>query len=241
MSLETAENRQRSAHQIVFVPGSYSPGSVWDLLAEELRKRGFGVTVAELPSNSGSASDGLHADGCYAEALLNDLNESTVIVGHSYGGMVLSEVAGHPNVTHAVYIAAFVPVVGVSMRDLVGGEFPAWVVPDPTNTFYSVNPAEAVHIMVGNAGSAELDKSFAGNLVPQSQAAGSEPSTTKGWGSTPVSYLITTDDRAMPTFAQEAMAASLGASVSTVATPHFPGLSERNVVSDLIEASAAKP
>jgi pimeloyl-ACP methyl ester carboxylesterase len=107
-------------------------GWVWDDLTQQLEKVGHRVTVVDQLPSAGTdpaALGDLTADANHVRAVLDSLDEPVVLVGHSYGGMVITELADHPKVRHSVYLAAFWPQRGQSLLDLIGdGPSPPWIV-----------------------------------------------------------------------------------------------------------------
>src|SRR5215831_5834229 len=128
----------------VLVHGAFVGGSFWRETGALLEQEGHRVDVVEqLPSagpDPASLGD-LQADVDVVRRAVEALGQPVVLVGHSYGGMVLTELADHPAVTHAVYLAAFWPQRGQSVMDLLGGgPFPEWLVlHDDEGTLEMVN------------------------------------------------------------------------------------------------------
>jgi pimeloyl-ACP methyl ester carboxylesterase len=119
----------------VLVHGAFVGGWTWSETAEVLRKGGHRVDVIEqLPSGGSDTAHlgDLKADVDCVRQAVEDVGEPVVLVGHSYGGMVLTELADHPAVAHSVYLAAFWPQRGQSVMDLLGdGPPPDFLVPRP--------------------------------------------------------------------------------------------------------------
>ena len=229
----------KEANHILLVHGAWHGGWSWVDTPQRLRDLGFRVTVVDqLPSTAGDPTAGLRSDATYLRNILDSAGEPTVLVGHSYGGMVLSEVAGHPNVVHAIYIAGFAPVAGASLMDMAQHILPPFVVLDEASQFTSVLPEHAARVMASNAPSDSASAAHVARMVPQSALSAIELSATVGWGSVPVTYLLTERDEAVPTSGQELMAAGLGVIPVRVDSPHFPMYSDLDVVINLIERAA---
>ena len=115
----------------LLVHGAFCGGWVWDDVAERLEKAGCRVrVVAQLPSagaDSGSLGD-LTADANCVRQVLDTIDEPVVLVGHSYGGMVITELADHPKVRHSVYLTALWPQRGQSALNLFGDALPNSIV-----------------------------------------------------------------------------------------------------------------
>ncbi len=117
----------------VLVHGAWGGGWVWDDLAGRLEKAGHPVTVVDQLPSAGtdpSVLGDLIADAAYVAEVLDKCDEPVVLVGHSYGGMVITELARHPKVRHSVYLAAFLPQRGQSLQSMFGeAPLPTWIVP----------------------------------------------------------------------------------------------------------------
>jgi pimeloyl-ACP methyl ester carboxylesterase len=197
----------------LLVHGAWSGGWVWDDLAQRLEKAGHRVTVVDQLPSAGTdpASLGdLTADANYVRHLLDTLDEPVVLVGHSYGGMVITELADHPKVRHSVYVAAFWPQRGQSLLDLLGeGPMPNWIVPRDDGALEITDDFEIAR----DALCADLDRDrtreMFSHVVLQSGAAFGTPSTAPDRRH-PTTYMITEQesDNCIPVAAQEAMSAN---------------------------------
>jgi len=197
----------------VLVHGAWCGGWVWDELAQRLEKAGHRVTVVDqLPSaRTGTESLGdLAADVDCVRKVLDALDEPVVLVGHSYGGMVITELADHPKVRHSVYVAAFWPQRGQSLLDLLGdGPAPNWIVARDDGAVQITDDLE----LARDALCADLDRDRAREMfsrfVPQSAAALGVPSTAPDRNH-PTTYVIAAQesDSSIPVAAQEMMSAN---------------------------------
>ncbi|MFI5613254.1 alpha/beta fold hydrolase [Amycolatopsis sp. NPDC051903] len=117
----------------LLVPAAWCDGSVWRHVAAELRLAGHDAAVVDrLPSvgdEPGALGD-LYADAGHLRSILDSATEDVVLVGHSYGGMVITEVADHPRIRHSVYLTAFWPKVGETLLDLQSPHPREWLVAD---------------------------------------------------------------------------------------------------------------
>ncbi|CAN7382350.1 alpha/beta hydrolase [Microbacterium foliorum] len=233
----TTENPTRNA---LLVHGAWHGGWSWGEVADALRERGVSVTIVDqLPSTTGDPALGLAADARFVRDILDRATDPVTLVGHSYGGMVLSELAGHPNVASAVYVAAFLPPAGASVLDLVGGVLPDWIEVDEAGHFCAVAASDAARVMADGYDDPTQVAAHTGRLVAQSVLAFAQPSSTPGWGDTPVSYLLAEQDAAIPPFAQEAMTAAAGVDPIRLDSGHIPMQSQPTAVVDLIVAAGA--
>jgi len=191
----------------LLVHGALSGGWVWDDLTERLEKAGHRVAVVDQLPSAGTdpASLGdLHADASHVRAILDSLDESVVLVGHSYGGMVITELADHPKVRHSVYLTAFWPRRGQSVLDLLGGA-PPWAVLRDDGAVQITDDFELARDSLCADLNRERAREVLGRLVPHSAAALGTPSTAPNRGH-PTTYMVATQDNAIPLVAQEAMA-----------------------------------
>jgi pimeloyl-ACP methyl ester carboxylesterase len=210
---------------VVLVHGAWHGSWCWDEVVPLLTGRGLQVRAVDLPS-SGPDVDALGTladDVATVRAALDEVGGPTVLVGHSYGGLPVTEAAaGRDDVAHLVYVCAFVLDVGVSLMDAAGGE-PVpwwrispdgrWMTPDgPESVFYSdCDPATAA--------------AAAARLTPQSMSSCTTPLQAVGWASTPSTYVVADRDTALPAAVQEAMAAGRTRDVRHVDSAHSPFLS----------------
>lgn len=232
---------QAGSLQVVLVHGAWHGGWSWGEVPSLLEARGFDVTVIDrLPSSRPGVPQGLAADADALREVVATATKPVVLVAHSYGGMVISELAGDPRIAAAVYVAAFLPGNGGKVFDLLSGELPPWFLVDSESGFCSVAPEFAGHLMASNAPSDAAREEHVRRMGPHALTAFVDPSSTSGWGDVPVSYLVAGRDEIIPPEAQVAMAEAAGATMSRIDTPHFPTLSESAAVVDLIAATAER-
>ena len=196
----------------VLVHGAFVGGSFWRETGALLEQEGHRVDVVEqLPSagpDPASLGD-LQADVDVVRRAVEALGQPVVLVGHSYGGMVLTELADHPAVTHAVYLAAFWPQRGQSVMDLLGGgPFPEWLVlHDDEGTLEMVNDLEVRRQVECGDVDAERAAEYLRRMVPQSVSSFAASSTAPDRRH-PTTYIICEQDQAVPPAAQEQWAAA---------------------------------
>ncbi|MGY1632923.1 alpha/beta fold hydrolase [Geodermatophilus sp. SYSU D01186] len=194
----------------VLVHGSWCGGWVWDDLVTHLEKDGHRVTVVtQLPSSGTDPATlgDLRADAEHLRGVVRGAGEPVVLVGHSYGGMVVAELADDPGVAQTVYLAALRPRRGQSVLDLLGGgPLPPWVVPRDDGTLAVTRDVDTVRTHVCAELPLEEVARFVERLGLQSAAALASPSTAPD-PAHPVSYVVCTLDAVLPADAQEAMAA----------------------------------
>jgi pimeloyl-ACP methyl ester carboxylesterase len=193
----------------VLVHGGFIGGWYWAETAALLEKGSHDVQVVEQMPSAGRdpASLGdLSADAACVRQRVESVGESVVLVGHSYGGMVITELADHPAVAHTVYLSAFWPRRGMSLSDLLGDRpLPNWIVPHDNGT------ATVTHDLgvAREALCADLDPDRAAEelrrLQPQSLSSFGSPSSAPD-RKHPTTYIICEQDNAIPVDAQEQMA-----------------------------------
>ncbi len=224
---------------MLLVHGAFCRGWVWDETAHALRTSGHRVEALDLPSSGPSAVDlgDLRSDVEAVTAVLDGMDESVVLVGHSGGGMVLTELADHPRVSHNVYVAALWPQEGQSVADLLGGEFPDWMTAREDGAVQVASAADVVH----EALCLDVDRDrFVADVYPRyvltSLSSLGAPSTAPD-PLHPSSYIICEQDRAVPPEAQEAMATSAD-HVHRLPSSHSAPLSMPQRLADAIAEAA---
>lgn len=228
-----------TAPHIVLVHGAWSGGWTWKPVTDALRERGFEVTVVrQLPSGTGDPQLGLRADAEVLRETINALDGTVVLVGHSYGGMVITQLAGDPRVAAAVYATAFLPKRGSNFIETAGGKLAPWIEIDESAGVSRIAEAAAAKVVAPGMTPEEAAPIVA-KLVPQSLASFNEASEGAGWGPTPVTYLICTEDRVIPEAAQRAMAANEpNARLVEIACDHYPAVSATDTTVEAIVAAA---
>jgi pimeloyl-ACP methyl ester carboxylesterase len=219
---------------IVLVHGAFADGSGWQGVYDHLTADGYRVAVVQNPTLS------LAGDVVATRQVLDGLGAPAVLVGHSYGGVVITEAGNHPNVAALAYIAAYVPDQGESVGTLIG-EAPA--------------DAPAPPILPPQDGLLFLDRdkfaaAFAAD-VPEKQAAFMADSqvglgvdavsgvvSEAAWRTKPSWYLVTTNDRMIPPAQQRAMSERAKATVTETPANHAVYVSQPAVVAAVITQAA---
>src|SRR4051812_34914551 len=229
---------------IVLVHGGWADSSGWNDEVTALTKRGYPVIAPANPLR------GLASDADYIRSVLKTIKGPIVLVGHSYGGAVITNAAvGVPNVKALVYIAAFAPDQGESLQQLVTKNPGTMITPDALDARPYPLPGGGEGADLYIKASAFHD-AFAGDLPvgetqlmqaeqrPFSVAAFTEPSGTPAWKTIPSWYLVSTNDHAIPPATQWFMANRAGAVTAHVAASHVPMMSHPDVTTRLIERAA---
>ena len=223
------------AKDVVLVHGGFVDGSGWQQVYDLLRADGFQVTVVQNPTES------LDGDIAATRQVLDTLIGPVVLVGHSYGGVVVSEAGNHPSVAALVYIAAFAPDKGESVNSLIANPPPGAPVPP-------IVPAADGHLLLDRGkfhGSfaadlpVELAEFMADSQVPWGVDALGGAVAEPAWRIKPSWYLVATDDQMIPPPAQRAMAERAGSTVVEVAASHSVYISQPESVALLVAQAAA--
>jgi len=221
---------------IMLVHGAWADGSCWSKVILLLQAKGFTVTSAQIPLTS------LEKDIEVTRRLLSELPEPTVLVGHSYGGAVITGAATDtPNVKALVYITAFGLDEGESLESLAkqGPPSPGSAAIEPDKQgFLWINRAKFHESFAGTA-SADEASVMAAVQKPLSLAAFSGKEGTPAWKSLPSWYLVCTKDKMIPPPAQEFLSKRMNATVRSVPSSHCPFMSHPQDVADIIALAAA--
>jgi pimeloyl-ACP methyl ester carboxylesterase len=218
---------------VVLVHGGFVDGSGWRGVYDRLQADGHRVLVVQNPTLS------LDGDVAATKLVLDDIDGPVVLVGHSYGGVVITEAGTDPRVTGLVYIAAFAPDRGESVNTLIADPPAGAPVPPilpPRDGFLFLDRARFHDAFAGDL--SNEDAAFmADSQVPWGVDALGGAVSEPGWRGKPSWYLVATEDRMIPPPAQRAMAERAGASVTEVSGSHAVYVSEPRAVADLINAA----
>jgi pimeloyl-ACP methyl ester carboxylesterase len=218
---------------IVLVHGAWHGAWCWDEVAARLRADGTPVVTVDLPSVA-SGGD-MYDDAQAVRDAIAAVDGETVVVGHSYGGVVITEAAaGVDGVRHLVYLTAFMLDEGEALADIAGRTPPDWQIADPDGRTLSVAGAQQVFY---NTCSPEVADAAAARLRPHTIASFVQPVKSVAWRDVPSTYLICDRDNAIPVPAQEAMAARAD-TMQRLQSDHSPFLTDPDAVADLIRAVA---
>ncbi|MBM7520353.1 alpha/beta fold hydrolase [Nocardioides nitrophenolicus] len=220
---------------VVLVHGAWHGAWCWEPVIPHLEQHGLTVHTVDLPS---SGSGGTLADDAEAvRAAVAAVGDQVVLVGHSYGGMAISEAsAGAATVDHLVYVTAFLLPAGLSLLDAVGGTAPPWWIVDENAG--TVGVTDPVAVFFEDVDEPTRNAAVA-RLSPQSLASFQGRLTGAGWTEHPSTYVVGEVDAAIPPVAQEAMSASAG-TVRRLATGHSPFLVRPAELAELIAEAAGR-
>ena len=218
---------------IVLVHGGFVDGSGWEPVYQILRKSGHGVTVVQNPTIS------LADDVAYTKRALDQQADEAVLVGHSYGGAVITEAGNHAKVAALVYIAAFAPDRGESVNTLIANPPPGAPVPPilpPQDGFLFLDKNAFPESFAADV-NPDLAAFMADSQVPWGVNALAGAITEPAWRTKPSWYLLTTQDRMIPPDAQRFMSQRANATVVETDASHAVYVSKPEPVAALIETA----
>jgi pimeloyl-ACP methyl ester carboxylesterase len=220
---------------VVLVHGGFVDGSGWQGVYDVLTQDGYDVSVVQNPTLS------LEGDVAATREIIDQQDGPVVLVGHSYGGAVITEAGTDPNVSALVYIAAFAPDTGESVNTLIADPPPGAPVPPilpPKDGFLFLDREKFPASFAGDL-PAEQAAFMADSQVPWGLNALSGSITNPAWRTKPSWYMITTQDRMIPPPAQHAMSERAGSTVVEVAASHSVYVSQPAQVANLIEQASS--
>jgi pimeloyl-ACP methyl ester carboxylesterase len=220
---------------VVLVHGGFVDGSGWQGVYDVLTGHGYRVSVVQNPTLS------LEGDVAATRQVIDGQPGPVVLVGHSYGGVVITEAGTHEKVAALVYIAAFAPDSGESVSGLIADPPPGAPVPPilpPKNGFLLLD-REKFHASFAGDLPAEQAAFMADSQVPWGVDALGGTISQPAWRAKPSWYLVTTEDQMIPPPAQRAMSQRAGSKVTEVTASHSVFLSQPAAVAALIEQAAA--
>ena len=230
-----SETPDSAAKNVVLVHGGFVDGSGWEGVYRALRRDGFAVSVVQNRTIS------LADDVAVTRRVLAAQDGPVILVGHSYGGAVITEAGNDPKVVGLVYIAAFAPDRGESVATLIKDPPPGAPVPPilpPTDGYLLLDKQKFAASFAADV-DPELSSFMADAQMPWGVEALSGTIGEAAWRSKPTWYLVATDDRMIPPPAQRFMSKRAGATVVEVAGSHAIYVSQPTAVANLI-ATAAK-
>jgi len=223
-----------SVKSIVLVHGGFVDGSGWEGVYKSLTRDGYKVSVVQNPTAS------LKDDVAVTKRAIAAAEGDVILVGHSYGGVVITEAGTDPKVTGLVYITAFAPDKGESVGKLIANPPPGAPVPPilpPTDGFLMLDRAKFAASFAADV-KPELADFMANSQVPWGLDALNGEVTVPPWKSKPSWYMVATDDHMIPVPAQRMMAGRAGAKTSDQAGSHAVYVSQPEAVAALIKTAA---
>src|SRR5712664_547253 len=229
-----AEVPSLKATNVVLVHGGFVDGSGWEGVYKILTKDGYTVSVVQNPTIS------LADDVAATKRIIAAQNGPVILVGHSYGGAVITEAGNDPKVAGLVYITAFAPDNGESVSSLIKDPPPGAPVPPilpPQDGYLFLDKSKFAASFAADV-EAEKAAFMADSQVPWGVEALSGTVSKAAWRTKPSWYLIATEDRMIPPPAQHFMSKRAGSTVIEVAGSHAIYVSQPNAVAKLIETAA---
>jgi pimeloyl-ACP methyl ester carboxylesterase len=220
---------------IVLVHGAWADASSWDRVARRLQDQGYTVIAPANPLR------GVQTDSAYLSSVLATITGPIILVGHSYGGVLITNAAtGNPNVKALVYVAAFAPDLGETVGQILAMN-PGTQAAPPNLTFRPypggvdtyIAPS-AFHDVFCADVPADTAAVMAATQRPINVAALGEPSGTPAWKTIPSWYLVASNDQAIPPATEQFMAKRAGATTVEIASSHVAMISHPAAVTDLI-------
>jgi pimeloyl-ACP methyl ester carboxylesterase len=219
---------------VLLVHGGFVDGSGWRGVYDLLKAEGFNVRIVQNPTIS------LEGDVATTTQLIEALDGPVVLVGHSYGGVVVTEAGTHDQVEALVYIAAFAPDKGESVSSLIADPPPGAPVPPilpPQDGFLFLDHDQFPASFAADV-TADEAAFMADSQVPWGINALGGTVTDPAWRTKPSWYLVASDDHMIPPPAQHAMAERAGATVAEIPGSHAIYVSQPAAVADLIKKAA---
>jgi pimeloyl-ACP methyl ester carboxylesterase len=229
-----AQRIDSTVQTIVLVHGGFVDGSGWEEVYKLLKKDGYNVSIVQNPTLS------LADDVAVTKRVLAAQTGPAILVGHSYGGAVITEAGNDPKVAGLVYITAFAPDKGESVSSLIKNPPPGAPVPPilpPQDGFLFLDKAK---FPASFAGDVDPEKAafMADSQVPWGVEALSGTISQAAWRTKPSWYLVATEDKMIPPPAQRFMSKRAGSTVVEVAGSHAIYVSQPNAVAMLIKRAA---
>ena len=229
-----SETASAPTTSVVLVHGGFVDGSGWEDVYRILKEDGYDVGVVQNPTIS------LADDVATTRRVVAAQRSPVILVGHSYGGVVITQAGNDPKVVGLVYIAAFAPDRGESVAALIkdpppGAPVPPILPPQDGYLFLDRNKFAASFAADVPRAKAEF---MADSQVPWGLEALSGTVTEAAWRNKPSWYLIATDDKMIPPAAQEFMSKRAGSTVAQTRGSHAVYVSQPQAVAALIEKAA---
>lgn len=219
---------------ILFVHGAWANSSAWEKVLPLMDEAGFTATAVSLSLTS------LADDVATVKRAIDLIDGQLILVGHSYGGSVITEAGTDAKVAGLVYVAAFAPDVGESAGSLGAGGPPnrlLEVVRPDAHGFFKLTRQGVDEVFAQDLTAAERANIFATQNPLAGAALGGEV-TAPAWKGKPSWYLLATEDHTIHPELQKTMSTRIGATTVNVTSSHLPMLSHPQAVADLIAQAA---
>lgn len=233
-TIPAAQAQTAPVKSVVLVHGGFVDGSGWEGVYKALTKKGYKVSIVQNPTTS------LADDVAVTKRAIAAAEGNVILVGHSYGGVVVTEAGTDPKVAGVVYITAFAPDQGESVAKLIANPPPGAPVPPilpPQDGFLMLDKAKFAASFAADV-KPDLAAFMADSQVPWGVNALAGEVTQPAWKMKPTWYLVATADKMIPVEAQRAMAKRAGAKTVDVAGSHAIYVSKPDAVAAVIEQAA---
>jgi len=229
----SANAQAPTVKNVVLVHGAFADGSGWRGVYDQLTRRGYRVTIVQNPLTS------LADDVAATRRALDRQDGRTVLVGHSWGGVVITEVGVHPNVAALVYVSALSPDAGETTAQQYAGfaPTPEFVIETHESGFGYLSPAKFKAGFAHDVSDAEA-AFLRDSQVPINMSAFQSKLTNAAWRTRPSWAVIATEDKAFDQAMLLHMAKRIGARITTVPGSHAVFITQARVVADTIEQAA---
>ena len=218
---------------VVLVHGAFADGSGWRGVYDNLTARGYRVTIVQNPLTS------LHDDVAATTRVLDQQNGPTILVGHSWGGTVITEAGVHPKVAGLVYVSALAPDAGETTAQQYEGFAPTpdFVIDVGPDGYGFLNHDTFTAGFAADAGAA--DAAFLRDTqVPINMAVFETPVKNAAWRDKPTWAVIAAEDKSFDQAMLQHMARRMGATITNVSASHALYLTQPGAVSDVIVTAA---
>jgi pimeloyl-ACP methyl ester carboxylesterase len=217
---------------VVLVHGAFADGSGWRAVSDILERDGYTVTIVQEPETS------LADDTAATKRMIQRVNAPLILVGHSYGGAVITQAGNEPQVRGLVYIAAFQPDNGETLGDLLKQKPPAANSAVPAGEGYVIVDPKTFHADFAADVPAKEANFMAISQVPISVTGFGTPITNAAWHNKPSWYAVATEDRMINPDLERFMAKRAGSTTIEVKGSHAIFMSQPQTVAKLIEQAA---
>lgn len=223
-----------AAVSIVLVHGAFADGSGWQGVYKILKADGFDVSIVQEPNMT------FEGDVAATKWVIAQQTKPVILVGHSYGGAVITEAGNDPKVKALVYIAAWVPAKGESvgsLLQLLPKDVPSAPLLPPNEGYLLVDRAKFPSAFAGDV-DPDTARFMADAQVPWNVAATAGVITEAAYATKPAWYLVASEDHMIPPVTERFMAKRAGMTVSEAKGSHAIFMSQPKIVADLIETAA---
>lgn len=224
---------QKQVKNIVLVHGAFADGSGWEGVYQILKKKGYNVSIV------GNPNTGLADDVAATQRVIDRQDGPVILVGHSYGGGIITEAGVSDKVVGLVYVAAFIPDKGETLLQLLQAGPPApnaGILP-PQDGFLWYDKTKFHSGFCADVSKEKADFMYA-SQVPLSVEAFGTPISQVAWKTKPSWYALATEDQSVPAEGQRYMAKRANAKISEIKGSHVIYMSQPKAVADVIEAAA---